>query len=632
MSPKLRFREYELDADGFELRRAGHRLRLERKPMELLILLAERHGQLVRREEIIEKIWGKDFFFDAENGINNAIRKIRSTLNDDPEQPRFVETSVGMGYRFIAPVERVLEPASPPISTAAVPQAGPKEFPWSRAWIPALGVCVVIAAAFASNLAGIRSRVFARTVPPIRSIAVLPLENLSGDPAQEYFADGMTDALITELAQFGSLRVISRTSAMHYKGSHQTLPEVARELNVDAVVEGSVIRSGNHVRITAQLLEARSDRHLWAKAYDRDIREIMSLQQDVAGNIVQEIQAKLTPQINLRLPQNRHVDVEAYDDYLRGLYFWHKFTESGMRQAQEYFEKSVQKDPSYAPGYAWLANTYGQLARFVGRRKDLMPKSMETSQKALQLDDNVAVAHGALGWVKWAYYWDWPGAESEFKRAIQLSPGHALSHGIYARYLDSMGRFEEAIREHQIARGLDPVDLVLIQDLGEHFQVSRQYDKAIAEYRIVLDMDPNFIDAHQGLAFAYKGKGMEKETVSEWEQETMLSGAPSQAEAMKIAYMHGGYKSALKTRLKYEEHQRSAGSYVAYSDFAWMYAALGDKDLALQALEKAFAEREPMAWLNVDPSWDSIRSDPRFQDLVRRVGLPMNTASGSAPH
>src|SRR5712692_4715306 len=290
-SAKLRFRDYQLDPDGFELCRAGHRLRLERKPMELLILLAENQGHLVKREEIIEKIWGKDFFFDAENGINNAIRKIRSALNDNAEHPLFVETSLGKGYKFIAPVERVLKPAGSPSPERGVIPQEPTVFRSRRAWVPALGITALIAAALALNIPGIRNRIFARGVPTIHSIAVLPLENHSGDPNQEYFADGMTDALITELAQFSSLRVISRTSAMHYKGSHQALPEIARELNVDAVVEGSVIRSGNRVRITAQLLEARSDRHLWAKAYDQDIREIMSLQHDVANNIVHEIQA-----------------------------------------------------------------------------------------------------------------------------------------------------------------------------------------------------------------------------------------------------------------------------------------------------------------------------------------------------
>ena len=628
----LHFRDFELDSGGFDLRRNGRRIRLERKPMQLLILLAEKHGQLVSREEILERLWGQGFFFDAERGINNAIRKIRTALNDDAEQPRFVETVVGKGYRFIAPVERVLEPAGSPAPAPGARGEWRHRLRWRLAWAPAVGVAAVIAAAFLFNIAGIRNRVFARGTQPIRSIAVLPLENLSGDPAQDYFADGMTDALITELAQISSLRVISRTSAMHYKGSRRPLPEIARELNVDAVVEGSVVRSGNRVRITAQLLEARSDRHLWAKAYDRDLREIVSLQQDVADNIVSEIQPKLRPQGSASASRKRQVNPEAYDDYLRGVYFWHKFTESGMRRAREYFEKSVQKDPSYALGYAWLANTYGQLGDYVGPRKDFMLKSKETSQKALQLDDSLAVAHGSLGWVKWAYDWDWPGAESEFKRAIQLSPGHALSHGIYARYLDSMGRFEEAIREHQFARELDPLDLVLIYDLGDHFVVSREYDKAIAEYRLVLDMDPNFIGAHRGLAVAYEGKEMEKESISEWEQEAVLAGAPDLAEAMKIAYTHGGYKSAWKARLKYNHHRRSAGFYVAFSDFARTYAALGEKDLALQALEKAFAEREPMAWLNVNPPWDPIRADPRFQDLVRRVGLPINPASGAPPH
>lgn len=629
-SPKLRFRDYELDPDGFELCRAGHRVRLERKPMELLILLAENQGHLVKREEIIEKIWGKDFFFDAENGINNAIRKIRSALHDNTEHPLYVETSLGKGYRFVAPVERVLETVGSPAPEQGVLRRAPTSFLWRHAWVPALGVTAFIATVFAFNLAGIRSRVFARSVPQIHSIVVLPLENLSGDPNQEYFADGMTDALITDLAQVSSLRVISRTSAMHYKVSRQSLPAIARELNVDAVVEGTVTRSGNQVRITAQLVDARSDRHLWAKSYDRDMREIMSLQQDVAGSIVREIQAKLTPQENLRLGRNQQVDPEAYDDYLRGLYFWHKFTEPGMRQAQEYFEKSVQKDPSYALGYAWLANTYGQLGDYVGPRRDFMVKSKETSQKALQLDDSVAVAHGALGWVRWAYDWDWPGAESEFKRAIQLGPGHALSHGIYARYLDSMGRFEEAIHEHRIARELDPLDLVLIYDLGDHFVVSREYDKAIAEYRMLLDMDPNFIAAYEELAVAYKRQGMEKESISEWEQEAMRAGTPELAEGIKIAFVRGGYKSALKARLTYDQHRRSEGSYVSFSRFARTYAALGEKDLAVQALEKAFAEREPMAWLNVDPEWDPIRADPRFQDLVRRVGIPVNSADVAA--
>lgn len=631
-SAKLHFLDYELDPDGFQLRRAGHRLRLERKPLELLILLAEKQGQLVRREEIIERIWGKDFFFDAENGLNNAIRKIRSALNDDPEQPRFVETSVGKGYRFIAPVDRVVQPTSPPVTEPDAIRRGWTSFPWKRVGIPALAVAALIVTAFAFDVAGIRSRVFARSAAPIHSIAVLPLENLSGDATQEYFVDGMTDALITDLAQVGSLRVISRTSAMHYKGSHQALPAIARELNVDAVVEGTVFRSGDRVRITAQLLDARSDRHLWAKAYDRDIREIMSLQQDVADNIFQEIQAKLTPEENLRASRKRQVDPEAYDDYLRGLYFWNKFTREGMTRAAEYFEKSVQKDRSYALGYAWLANAYGELAVFVGPPTDFMPKAKEAAEKAMQLDDSLAEAHDSLANHKCYYDWDWAGADREFQRAIQLNPGNALIHGGYARYLDAMGRFEEASRQHEIMRELDPLTLIGFYIRGDHFLLLRQYDKAIAEFRMALDLDQNFFLAHKGLARAYKRKGMEKESISEWEQVDVLAGESDQAEATRIAYAHGGYKGVLKASLKAVQNQRAAGAYTNPLGHASIQAQLGNKDLAFKALEEAYAERVDVVWLNVDPAWDPIRSDPRFQDLLRRVGLPVNTGPVVVPH
>src|SRR6266851_5219395 len=625
-SPKLRFRDYDLDPDGFELYRAGHRLRLERKPMELLILLAEKQGQLVKREEIVEKLWGKDFFFDSENGINNAIRKIRSALNDDPEQPRFVETSVGKGYRFITPVQRVLEPASS-LATEPLIRQGPAAFRWRRARVLALGLAAFIAAAFAFNLAGIRSRVFARSVPPIRSIAVLPLQNLSGDTNQEYFADGMTDALITDLAQISSLRVISRTSAMHYKGSHQPLPEIAKELNVDAVVEGAVIRSGNRVRITAQLLEARSDRHLWAKAYDRDIREIVSLQQDVADSIVSEIQPKLRPQGSASVSRKRQVNPEAYDAYLQGMYFWHKFNEAGDRRAVEYFQESIRKDPSYALGYAGLANAYHELA-YYGRPIDTMPKSKEAAEKALQLDDSVAEAHGALGCVKWIYDWDWPGAEKEFRRAIQLNSGHSISHGMYANYLDSVGRFEEAFRELRVARELDPVALILIRNAADHFRCMRQYDRAIAENRKALDMDPSFADAHENLAYAYVNKGMYEESIKEMEQLAISDGEHDLAQTMKLAFAHGGYKGAVKSRLKYYKDRRKAGAHVNFWDEALTHAQLGNTDMALQALEKAYDEREDIVDLAVNPSWDSIRADPRFQELLRGVGLPVNTGAG----
>ncbi len=630
-STKLRFRDYQLDPDGFELSRVGHRLRLERKPLELLILLAQNQGQLVKREEIIEKIWGKDFFFDAENGINNAVRKIRSALNDNAEHPLFVETSLGKGYRFIAPVELELEPAGSTAPERSVIPQGPKFSRSRRALVAALGVTALIATVFAFNITGIRSRILPRGVPPIHSIAVLPLQNLSGDPNQEYFADGMTDALITELAQISFLRVISRTSAMHYKGSHQLLSEIAKELNVDAVVEGSVIRSGNHVRITAQLVEARSDRHLWAKAYDRDIREVVSLQQDVADSIVSEIQPKLRLQGSTSVSRKRQVDTEAYDTYLQGMYFWHKFNQADNRRAVEYFERSVRKDPSFARGYAGLSNAYYELA-YYGRPIDIMPKAKEAAEKALRLDDTVGEAHGGLGWVKWNYDWDWPGAETEFRRAIQLNPGHSISHGMYGNFLDSMGRFEEASREFQIAQELDPVALIVIRNTADHFRCMRLYDRAIAEDQRALEMDPSFADAHENLAYAYANKGMHEESIKEMEQLAISDGEHDLAETMKIAYARGGYQGALKSRLKYYQDRRKAGSHVNFWDEAFTDAQVGNKDLALQALEKAYDEREDITDLAVNPSWDSIRPDPRFQGLVRRVGLPSTPVSGVLPH
>jgi TolB-like protein/DNA-binding winged helix-turn-helix (wHTH) protein/Tfp pilus assembly protein PilF len=622
-----RFGQFKVDFGARELLRNGRRIRLQDQPLQVLGMLLEHPGKVVTREELRVKLWPADTFVDFDHGLNNAINRLRETLCDSAKKPRYIETLPRCGYRFMAAVESLAEPrpaaaassASPGL-TSPSPAATASHY---TRWLAGVAVFVIIIVSIvvAWKIASVRREASASAGGNIHSIAVLPLENLTGDSSQEYFADGMTDALITELAQFSSLRVISRTSAMHYKGSRQPLPEIANELNVDAVVEGSVIRSGNRVRITAQLLEARADRHLWAKAYDGDVREIVSLQQDVADSIVSEIQPKLRPRGSASVSRKGQVNPEAYDDYLRGLYFWNKFNEPGERRAVEYFEESIRKDPSYAPGYAWLAHAYHGLAEHA-RPKDLMPKSKEAAEKALQLDDTLAEAHAALGWVKWVYDWDWPGAEKEFQRAIQLNPGQGIVRGMYALYLDSLGRFEGAFRERQMARELDPVCLGLITNAAEHFRSMRQYDKAIEENRRALDMDPSFADAHGGLALAYMGKGIYEESIKEMEQEATFDGEPDLAETMKLAYARGGYKGALKSRLKYYKDRRSAGSYISYWDEALTHAQLGNKELALQALEKAYAEREDLDNLYVNPSWDSIRADPRFQDLVRRVGPP----------
>ena len=417
---------------------------------------------------------------------------------------------------------------------------------------------------------------------------------------------------------------------MHYKGSHEPLFEIAKQLNVDAVVEGSVTRSGNRVRITAQLLEARSDRHLWAKVYDRDMQQIVSLQEDVADSIVHEIQAKLALNEGLLLSRKRQVDREAYDAYLQGMYFWHKFTEAGDRRAVQYFEESIRKDSSYAPAYAGLSNAYHELAYYVAPT-DIMPQAREAAEKALQLDDTLAEAHSALGWVKWIYDWDWRGAEIEFQRALQLNPGLTISHEIYALYLDSLGRFEEAFREFQIARELDPVALGLIRNTAEHFRYTRQYDRAIAENRRALDMDPSFANAHESLAYAYADKGMYEQSIHEMERLAISEDKQDLAEAMKFAYARSGYAGALKSRLNYYKARRRTGAQANYWDEALTYTQLGNKDLALDALDKACTEREDLTDLAVNPSWDSIRTDPRFRGLLHRVGFPLNGSGIQGP-
>jgi tetratricopeptide (TPR) repeat protein len=313
------------------------------------------------------------------------------------------------------------------------------------------------------------------------------------------------------------------------------------------------------------------------------------------------------------------------------MYFWRKFSKAGNRRALEYFEESIREDPSFALGYVGLSHAYQELA-YYARPREVMHKSKEAAEQALKLDDTLADGHAALGWVKWIYDWDWPGEEKEFRRAIQLNSGDNLSHAMYAMYLDSMGRFEEASREFQIARGLDPISLGLIRSNAEHFRYLRQYDTAIAENRRALEMDPSFENAHESLAYAYANKGMHEESIKEMEQLAISDGEHDLAETMKIAYARGEYQGALKSRLKYYKDRRKAGSHVNFWDESFTHTQLGNRDLALQALEKAYDEREDITDLAVNPSWDSIRPDPRFQDLVRRLGLPSNPVSGVLRH
>ncbi len=615
-SAKLRFRDYQLDPDGFELCRAGHRLRLERKPMELLILLAENQGHLVKREEIIEKIWGKDFFFDAENGINNAIRKIRSALNDNAEHPLFVETSLGKGYRFIAPVERVPGPDA----SAAAPTGArepSKAFPWKRAWVPATVVAALIAAAFAFNISGIRSRVFARGVPPIHSIAVLPLENLSGNPDEQYFADGMTDELTTVLAKIGSLRVISRTSSMQYRNSHKPLAQIANELNVEAVVEGSVTRSSDRVRITAQLIDARNDRHLWAETYDRDMRDILALQSDVASAIAKQVLAQITPAETAKLSTARQTDPEAYQLYLRGLYYWDKGTEQAAANSREYFQKAIEKDPGFVRAWVGLAFAYNLLGDY--------PHGKEAARKALSLDDTIGRGHAAFAFATWRGDWDWRVAQSEFKRAIELDPNDAHAHHAYAGYLSALRRFDEAHSEMQRALELDPLAVLANANLGSIYWSSHDFERAIQQLNRALEIDPNFPDAHFELGSVYESLSKYDKAFVEFEKYKTLSRNGNlliaKAALAHLYAVQGRRPDALRL-LEEVKATHKPGDLLSYY-IALVYVGLGDKDRAFQWLQNSFAEHDDdLLDLNDDPRVEPLHSDPRFQALTRRVGLP----------
>ncbi len=480
----IRFENYELDTCAGELRTDNQRIHLQGQPLQVLLLLLDRAADVVTREEFRSKLWPADTFVDFDDGLNHAVRKLREALGDRAEEPRFIETVPKRGHRFIAPVDgrAGLRGAS------GRPQGTPLQR--HKLALGIAGVAVVVAAVVLTmNVAGLRGRflrvIGARhgsTVPKIESIAVMPLQNLSGDPEQEYFADGLTDELITDLGKISSLRVISQTSVMRYKGTRKPLPEIARELNVDAVVEGTVERSGSRVRITADLLYAPTDQHLWAEVYESDLQDVLTLQDEVASAIASQIQTRLTPQERARFTHARPVNPEAHDAYLKGLYFWNLRTEQNLKKGIEYFQQAIEKDPAYALAYVGLADSYivlGEHGAMASR--DAFPRAKAASRKALELDETLGEAHTSLGAAKADYDWDWAGAEEEFKRGIALNPNYATGHHWYADYLSAMGRHKEAIAEIERAQELDPLSFMIDTAVGNLFFFARRYDEAAVQ-------------------------------------------------------------------------------------------------------------------------------------------------------
>jgi len=630
----VRFGTYEVSLQSGEMRKGGVRIKVQQQPMKLLEILLERPGEVVTREELRSRVWANESFGDFDQAVNIAIAKLRSALGDSAENPRFIETLPKRGYRFIADVSVVdadaplKEPESSPGDLSATEPvhklqgAGLTVTPKRWVW-PTPRVIVALALLLSLAILSVwlfRSR--GRAPTGIRSLAVLPLDNLSADTSQNYFADGMTDELITDLAQISALRVISRTSVMVYKGARKPLPQIARELNVDAVVEGTVLRSGDQVRITAQLIDASTDKHLWSQSYEGDLRDTLALQNSVARAIADQIQINLTPQEQAALKSTKVVNPEAYESYLKGRYFWNKRTADGLKVALAYFNQAIEEDPKYAQAYSGLADTYVLLGDWeygVLTPNEAFPKAKAAAIKALELDNTLSDAHTSLASLG-MFDWDWRSAGEEFRRAIELNPGYATAHQWYAWHLNLLGRKSEAIAEMRKAESLDPLSLIISADMADVLFVVGLYDESIRQSRKTLEMDPNFAIAHFELGQAYAQKRMYSEAIAELQRAIALSGS-STTFTSNLAYAYavsGRRNEALK--ILNDSTGRSNGFSDA-SEIALIYTGLGDNDQAMAWLDKAYSERfNPSILLR--PGFDPLRSDSRFQSLVHRVGLP----------
>jgi TolB-like protein/DNA-binding winged helix-turn-helix (wHTH) protein/tetratricopeptide (TPR) repeat protein len=623
----IRFGMFELDVPAGELRKNGRKVKLQDQPFQMLRTLLERPGKVVSREDMQQRLWPADTFVDFDHGLNRSLNKLREALGDSAENPRFVETLARRGYRFIAPVSGMTGFA-PGLGEIAEPQTGGSIRASSprRRWLVTAAVPAVLLAGLLALL--LRQSFYQKkqnagdTFRP-QSLAVLPLSNLSNDPAQEYFSDGMTEALITDVAKIDNLRVISRTSIMQYKNSKKSVPEIARELNVDAVIEGSVFLTGGRVRITAQLIRAFDDRHLWADEYDRDVRDVFSLQDDVAREITQQVARKIAEPAQ-SVPAHP-VNPDAHEAYLRGRYFWNKRSESGYIDAISFFQKAVQIDPNYARAYAGLADAYALLGSWSNSqipRRVAMPNAKQAALKAIQLDDQLAEAHTSLAFVEMHYEWKFKEAEKEFQRALQLNPNYSTAHQWYAYDLVAMQRASEALAEIRLAERLDPASVIIANDVGEMLFYNGQLDAAIEQGRKALQMDSTFSHAHALLAWAYEQKKMFPDSISELQLAVKNSDRKWYLGSLAYAYAIAG-QSAEARKLLTELEQTSRVRYDTALDFAQAYVGLRDNAQAFRWLEQCYEERAgSLILFKAQPEFRTLRSDSRYVKLASRIGLP----------
>jgi TolB-like protein/DNA-binding winged helix-turn-helix (wHTH) protein/lipoprotein NlpI len=583
-----KFDEFELDCARFELRRNGRQLRLERIPLELLILLVEQDGKTVARQEIIERLWGKDVFVDTEHGINTAVRKIRLALKDDPEKPRFVQTITGKGYRFVGElrngnelkpeVAQPVKPESPP-PTPIVEQSrgGASTRRWWVTVLAAAAIVVIAATILTLSLGGIRDRGASQRIGPIHSIAVLPLANLSADRSQDYYADGMTDELITALARTPSLRIVSRTSVMQYKGVNRPLREIAQSLGVDGVLEGSIIRSGNNVHINLQLLYAPTDTHVWAESYDRDLSDISSFHREAAQTIARQVGSALPRPSR----PEKQISAEAHDAYLMGRYYW--FADD-YDKSQSYFQKAIELQPDYAAAWSGLAYSYsGRAIMGQARVVDVMREDEQAARNAVAMDDSLAEAHNAMAGYYYFIRWDWEHAERETARTVELDPNYAEGHVLRSYVLETLNRTEESLAERKKAMELDP--FARPWELAQALLHARRFDDALNEARARSDAQPDNAGLRAMLVDAYMQKGMEKEAAHEWEVSLQRAGDKEAALEVHQAFERGGLRSVLDWKLTGLKERGRQGEYVAPLELADVYACLKRKDEALRYID-----------------------------------------------
>jgi TolB-like protein/DNA-binding winged helix-turn-helix (wHTH) protein/Flp pilus assembly protein TadD len=617
---KVLFSDFELDLSTGELYQHGQKQRLSGQPADVLRYLIRRAGSLVSREELQSALWPTDTFVDFDHGLNSCIQRIRRALGDSVVAPRYIETLPKQGYRFIGEIRFPEEPA-PGFGKAPVlpPQAA---VPRRRVLQLALGVALlvcVIAAAWIFLVP--RWRQAGSNTNRIRSLAVLPMKNLSGDPAQEFFADGMTEELIGRLATIRGLRVISRTSVMQFKDTKLLAPEIASALGVDALVEGSVIQHGNRIRVHAQLIRASTDEHFWSETYDRDLSDVLALQSDVARAIAEKVKASISSEEHSRLAAARQVSPEVYESYLKGRSVMFN-TPADTQRSIGYFEEAIKMDHTFAPAYIALANAYMEAGTASGGAspKSMQPKAISAAQKALELDPTLPEPHVLLGLV-YQGRWDWSNAEREFKRALELSPNDASAHGGYAGWLLCQGRFEEAQTWERRGRDIDPFT-VTGQDLGWVLFQSRHYDEAIRELRSHLAVYPDNPGDLWFLGFALIAKGAPGEAIPVLEKSVTLSDrSPAMIGVLISAYAHAGRRADAMDLLEKLKRRQQKG-YIPAAAFVNAYLGLGDKEQAIAWMERAYQEQSMiLQYLKVHPFFDPVRDDPRFKDLVRRVGL-----------